>query len=421
MTVLLKHAQPIGFEAGHSATILDIAVENGVITAIGNDLSYPDASVIDLKGAYLAPGLMDMFCWNGDPGYEHRETISSLIQAGQAGGFTDLALLPNSRPVVDKKSMVDLLREKGNGSGMTLHVYGALSEKAEGNELAELLDMHMGGAIAFSDGVHPVQSGALLYRALEYAKIFNGLIVQSPSDRRVFSRGQMHEGAVSTRLGLRGIPVADEMMALEQCLELLRYTQSRLHLTGISSARAVERIRQAKAEGLPVTASVPVWNVAYTDESVSDFNFHFKLDPPLRSETDRQALISGLKDGTLDALYSQHLPWDPEKKNLEFPYSSAGSVSLQTAFPLSVEALSPYMSLQEILTLWTSGPRRVLGLEETQLREGMGIRAMAYAPEVYWTLSSENNRSLSHNSPLWEKELKGKILGTFSGKTINML
>lgn len=421
MTFLLKHAQPIGFDGIPSDAILDIAIENGTIMAVGKDLRFPDANFIDLEGSYLAPGLMDMFCWNGDPGYEHRETITSLIQAGFAGGFTDLALLPNSRPVVDKKPMVDLLREKGSNTGMHLHIYGALSEKAEGTELAELLDMQKGGAIAFSDGVHPVQSGALLYRALEYAKIFNGLIVHSPSDRRVFTRGQMHEGVVSTRLGLRGIPVADEIMALEQCLELVRYTQSRLHLTGISSARAVERIRQAKAEGLPVSASVPVWNIAYTDEAVSDFNFHFKLDPPLRAEADRLALIYGLKDGTLDAVYSQHIPWDPEKKNLEFPYSSTGSISLQTAFSLSMEALSPHLSLQEILKLWTSGPRRVLGLEDAQLSEGIDIRAMAFAPDMSWTLSAENNHSLCQNTPLWQKELKGKIIGTFSGKTINML
>ncbi len=414
-TYLLKNAQIINPGAPISGERKDIAVQNGKIQAIGVNLDYSDAKIIDLNGAFLAPGFMDLFCWNGDPGYEHREHFDTLIRAAAHGGFTDLALLPNTYPAVDKKSMIDLLRKKSQNTHIGIYPYGSISEKAEGIELAELYDMSSAGAIGFTDGTSQTLNFALLYRALEYVKMFNGLIVCSPADRKIFGKGQMHEGKVSTRLGLKGIPVSAEVMAIDQCIELLRYTGSRLHLTGISSARAVEKIRSAKKEGLSITASVAVWNIAFTDEEVDGFQNNFKFDPPLRSEEDRIALISGLQEGTIDAVYSQHIPWDPEKKNLEFPFSSPGSISLQTSFLLSLNALNPHMSLEQIVNLWTSGPRRILGLPQISIAEGEPIRVTAFNTSGQSILQDDTNYSTSRNTPLWEKPIKGKILGNMVG------
>jgi dihydroorotase len=414
-TYLLKNAQIINPGSPVSGKCNDIAVQEGKITAIGVNLNFPDATVIDLDGAYLSPGLIDHFCWNGDPGFEHRERFDTLLSAAAKGGFTDLALLPNTYPAVDKKSMIDLLRKKSQHTHIGIYPYGSISEKAEGVELAELQDMSSGGAVGFTDGTSQTLNYALLYRALEYVKMFDGLVICSPADRKIFGKGQMHEGKVSTSLGLRGIPTAAEVMAIDQCLELLRYTGSRLHLTGVSSARAVEKIRSAKKEGLSITASVAVWNLAFTDESVDGFQNNFKFDPPLREEEDRVALIHGLKDGTLDAIYSQHIPWDPEKKNLEFPFSSPGSISLQTSFLLSLNALNPHMSLEQIINLWTQGPRRILGLPQSSIAVGEIIRATAFNTSGEFILQDDTNCSINKNTPLWEKPVSGEIIGTMVG------
>jgi len=412
-TLLIKNAQILNPGTPVTGETNDIVVQHGKILTIGTNLQFPDAELRDLEGAYLAPGLMDHFCWNGDPGYEHREHFDTLVHAASRGGFTDLALLPNTYPAVDKKSMIDLLRKKSQHTQLGIYPYGTISEKAEGAELAELHDMAAAGAVGFTDGTSQHLNYALLFRALEYVKMFEGLVVCTPTDRKIFGKGQIHEGSVSTKLGLKGIPVSSEIMALDQCIELLRYTNSKLHIAGVSSARAVEKIKSAQNEGLSLTASVPVWNIAFTDEAVDGFKNDFKFDPPLRSESDRLALISGIQDGVLSCIYSQHIPWDPEKKNLEFPFSSPGSISLQTSFLLSLQILSPHMSIEQIIHLWTHGPRQILGLQNITITEGQPLKATAFSTSGQTILNTLSNQSISTNSPLWDKPIPGKILGNF--------
>ncbi|MBL7726983.1 MAG: dihydroorotase, partial [Dinghuibacter sp.] len=332
MTVLVKQALVADPHSAHNGTRKDIFIENGVISRIGE---LPDAGnfpVIDAEGACISPGWVDIFCQFGEPGLEHKETIATGAEAAAAGGFTDVLLTPNTIPVIHNRTAVEFLLNKNNGIPVTLHVTGAVTEKTEGKELAEMIDMHYGGAIAFGDGVNSIQSAGLLLKALQYVNTFNGIVIQVPDDKSISRNGLMNEGIVSTQLGLPGKPVLAEDLMVARDIELCVYTGSRIHFAGISSAAAINRIREAKTRYPGISCSITPYHLHFTDADLEQYNTHLKVNPPLRTATDRDALRQALADGVIDCVTSFHQPHEWDAQQCEFEYAAWGMEGLESCF-----------------------------------------------------------------------------------------
>lgn len=393
----------------------DIFIRDGIIEAIGEHLpAEKGATIWESPNAHASPGWFDVGVQACDPGYEHREDLHTAARAAAAGGFTAVACFPNTNPAVHSKSEVLYVKNKTAQSPVAFHPIGAVSQGCEGKDLAELFDMHSAGAIAFSDGRKAVQDAGLLLRAMQYAKAFNGLIFNEPHHKTIAAAGQMHEGVVSTSLGLKGIPALAEAIMVQRDLRLLEYAESRLHLHLLSCADSVALVRAAKKAGLPVTASVAVANLCFTDEQLADFDSNWKLLPPLRSQFDAAALLEGLADGTIDFICSNHTPWDEEAKNLEFPYAEFGMIGLETAFALCRTFLSKKLSVSDLVEKMVLAPRRVLGLPAPEIKPGVRAELTLFDPDAEWVLKENDIRSKSRNTPFVGQKFKGKVLGIVS-------
>jgi len=395
---------------------VDIRIGDGLVRAVGKNLPMETGvrEVLFEQQTFASPGWMDVGPQPGEPGFEHREDLRSLAAAAATGGFTALAPMPNTSPAVDSKSGVAYLQSKTAGYAVHFHPIGAVSVGTSGKDMAELYDMHAAGAVAFSDGPHPVQDAGLLLRALQYSRAFDGLIFDFPHHKSIAGSGMVHEGIVSTRLGMKAIPALAEEVVVQRDLSLLEYSGGRLHLHLLSTRNGVEMVRAAKAAGLPVTASVAVANLCFTDEMLADFDANWKVLPPLRSQEHRDALLEGVADGTIDFLCTNHAPWDPEAKNLEFPYAEFGMIGLETAFSLCRTYLDHKLSLQDLVRLWAIGPRRVLGLPVPELKPGVPAEMTLFNPDASWTFSAADIRSKSANSPFIGSAFRGKVVGIVS-------
>jgi dihydroorotase len=394
----------------HRKTV-DLFIEDGILKAV-NPGSVPEATrAIREKGLMLSPGWVDVGAYVGDPGMEHREDLASLRRAAAAGGYSHVAVWPNTQPAIDSKADIRYITGQNDREAVELLPIGALSVHCEGKTITEMIDMHTAGAVAFSDGLSPLQDGGLLLRALEYVRFFDGLVLNMPLDKNVASGGQIHEGTMSTILGMRGLPRLAEELMVHRDLEVLAYSGSRLHLHGISSAGSVEKIRQAKKRGLRVSASVPILNLVYTDAVLEQFDVNYKVMPPLREESDRQALLEGVLDGTIDFIYANHVPLDTEAKDLEFPYSGFGITGLETAFALCRTYLKDELPLDRLVELLAIQPRRVLGMEAAKVEEGARADFTLFHPDQEWVYDEKNAQSKSRNTPFFGKTLKGRPLG----------
>lgn len=414
MRLLLRRVRV--FADGRLSEPQDVLLREGVIAAIGPHL--PLEAGIEEKvfpdEVWLMPGWLDVGTQVGEPGYEHREDLQSAARAAAAGGFTALAPFPNTLPAVDNKGAVTFILHKTINAPVHFYPIGALSVDAAGKDLAELYDMHSAGAVAFSDGIRPVQDAGLLMRALQYVRAFGGLVLDWPFHKGLAAGGQMHEGLVSTQLGMRGIAPLAEEVAVQRSLSILEYAGGRLHLHLLSSAKSVALVRAAKAAGLPVTASVAVLNLCFTDEKLADFDSLWKVLPPLRDESHRQALLEGVADGTIDFLCTNHTPWHVEAKQLEFPYAEAGAIGLETAFALCRTCLTEMLPPEQLVEKWALAPRRVLGLPMSEVKISAPAELALFAPNREWTLTEENLCSRSANTPLLGQPLRGQPLGIIS-------
>jgi len=420
MRCLIKRVTIVDPASSLHRKTVDLFIEDGVLRAV-NPAGSPKADrIIDEEGLMLSPGWVDVGAYIGDPGMEHREDQHSLRNAAAAGGYTQVAVWPNTQPVVESKADVLYLQGRNSVNVVAILPIGALSVKCKGETLTEMIDMHTAGAIAFSDGLHPLQDGGLLLRALQYVGFFDGLVLNQPMDHHVAAEGQMHEGVVSTTLGLPGMPRLAEELMVHRDLEILAYAGSRLHLHGISSAGSIDMIRKAKASGLRVSASVPVMNLVFTDEALEGFDSNFKVLPPLREESDRQALLKGLKDGAIDFLYSNHVPLDTEAKELEFPYAEFGAINLETTFAVCRTYLKDELPLDRLVELLAIQPRKVLGLEDVRVEEGAPVNFTLFHPEREWVYEEKGIRSKSRNSPLIGKTLRGKPYGILRNNRISL-
>lgn len=399
-------------------------IRDGLIESIGPDITAPQgAEIWDLQGACASIGWFDVGAQVCDPGLEHREDIHSLAAAAAAGGFTAIAPFPNTVPALHGKAEILYIRNKSAAEPVDFYPIGALSVDCAGKDMAELFDMHAAGVVAFSDGVQPIQDAGLLLRALQYVQAFDGIVFNRPHHAAIAGAGQMHEGLAATMLGMKGIPALAESLVVQRDLSLLEYAGGRLHIHLLSAKSSVDMVRRAKEAGLSVSASVALANLLFTDEVLlgeaeagkSPFNSHWKLQPPLRSQADQDALWAGLQDGVIDFICSNHVPWDPEAKNLEFPYAEFGMNALESFFGLYGRFGAERLSLNAFIDKISVRPRTVLKLPVPEIRPGARASLTLFDPEQEWTFQAARMRSKSGNTPFDGYTLKGKVLGTVNG------
>ncbi len=415
--LLLKNVTIVAPFSDLNGQLADIFInKKGLIEKLGNNLPpSKDTIVFEREGTCVSVGWMDVGVQACDPGYEHREDFASTARAAMAGGFTAVVPFPNTNPATHSKSEVLYIKNKTQSYLVDFHPIGALSEDCKGKDIAEMLDMHSVGAIAFGDGKKPTQDGGLILRGLQYSKIFNGLIFNFPFEKSIASHGQMHEGLTSTSLGLPGIPSMAEELMVQRDLQLSEYADGRLHCHNISTARSIDLIRQAKKQGLKVTASVAAMNLCFNDTVLRGFDSNFKVMPPLRDKSDSEALIKGLKDGTIDFISSNHTPVDTEGKDLEFAYAEFGAIGLETAFSMTNTFLNKNqgkkLTIHQLIENWAIKPRRVLGLEIPQITEGVMANLTIFNPNEEWTFTEKDIYSKSKNTPLRGSLLRGRVQG----------
>jgi dihydroorotase len=412
MSVLIKQARIICQGSPHNGQIKDIFVENGTIKSIADNISTGGTYVINEKAVCVSIGWMDVFAQFGDPGFEYRETIESGTAAAAAGGFTDVLLLPNTNPAIHNKSQVGYVLQKAAASPVTVHPAGAITKNAEGKELAEMYDMRQAGATAFSDGTRSIQSPGLLLKALQYVQAFDGTIIQLPDDKTIGTSGLMNEGITSTQLGLPGKPAIAEELMIARDIELLRYTGSKLHITGISTQKGIELVRAAKAEGLQISCSVTPYHLCFCEEDMVSYDTNLKLNPPLRNRTNMLALRKAVADGQVDCLASHHQPEHSDAKECEFEYAAPGMIGLQTVF---ASAMAAGITAEQFVSMQTAAARTLFGLEIPKLEEGAAACITIFSPAVEAVFTKTNNRSLSANSPFFNKPMNGRVYGIVNG------
>ena len=412
--ITLRQVKVVDPGGPHHEKEIDIRIEKGTITKIGSRIPKGTGEEIHVKGMHASPGWVDLRAHFREPGEEWKQGIHNGLDAAAAGGYTRVAVLPSTDPVMDKSSGVANLLSRAHGHAVQVLPLGALTQGLKGEQLAELHDLRSAGAVAFCDDQHTVRNSRLMLLALQYA---NGLpgskppIMVFPNDPDLSLNGMMHEGTMSTRLGLKGIPPMAETIQLSRDLELLEYAGGHLHVATISTAGSVEMIRQAKARKMHVTASVAAHNLLLDDGCLRGFETRYKVMPPLRDSTHIEALRDGVKDGTIDCVVSDHRPEDREHKIIEFGPASFGIIGLETCFAVTNTALKGRTTLRRIIDRFTAGPRAVLDLSTVHIAEGTQAEITLFDPELEWTCAEEDLVSKSHNTPFIGQRFTGRALG----------
>jgi dihydroorotase len=427
-----ERVRPIGF---HNVRLIDPAngrdetggllIDEGKIADVGPHLSadvFPEgAEIIDGGGNVLAPGLVDMQVFTGEPGYEHRETIASASRAAAAGGVTTMICMPDTDPVIHDVAMVDYVQRLARDTAIVrLWPMGALTRDLAGSEMTEIGLMSEAGAVAFTNGRRAITNAQTMRRALTYARDFDALIVHHAEDPDLVGEGVMHEGETATRLGLKGIPAEAETVMLSRDLKLVGLAGGRYHAAQLSTARALTTLRRAKERGLPVTAGVSINNLTLNENDIGTYRTFLKLSPPLRSEDDRMALVGALADGLIDVIVSSHDPQDVETKRHPFADSEDGAIGLET---LLVAALRLHHSgdvpLIRLIDAMSTRPAAILGLESGSLEAGRPADLVFLDPDMPWIVNAEELSSLSKNTPFEDARMQGRVLRTIvAGRTV---
>lgn len=414
MKVLITGITVCDPTSAYNGKKIDLLIQNGKIETISGagKLTTSGVKRISGTGLFISPGFVDMRASLGEPGYEYKENLVSGANAASAGGYTTITCLPDTLPVIQHKADIEFILRRSAPLPVAILPYGAITKNRDGKELNELYDMHAAGAVGFTDGNRTIMQAGVMERAMEYSTIFNGLVIAHAEDTSISGSGQMHEGVMSTSLGLKGIPNMAEELIVNRDIELARYTKAPVHIAHISSAGSVELIRKAKKSGLKITCDVAVPNLIWTDEELYTFDSNFKLNPPLREASDRKALWNGLKDGTIDCIVTDHKPEDTEHKDLEFEYASPGMIQFQTAFALLNKQRPSSVSLDVIISALTAKPRSILKQPEVSIRVGALAELTLFSTDKQWTFTAEANHSNSKNSPLLNSTLTGKVIAT---------
>ena len=428
MQLLLRSARVVDAASSFDGQVCDLLIASGLIQQIGTNLTAGEGvRVIEFPNLHVSPGWVDLRVSAQDPGFEHKEDITSVCRAAAAGGFTDIVVLPNTQPVIDSKDTLGYVRRMAEGQPAMVHVAAAITKKTAGEDFTEMLDLHHAGAAAFSDGQHPLQNPDLLLKTLQYLQPINGLLMNRPEELLLTRFGQMHEGVQSTLLGLKGMPALAEELMIERDLRLLDYViggegkkekgegvssaypSPLLHFSTLSSARSVELIRRAKAQGMPVSCDVAAHQLVFDDSALAGFDTNLKVNPPFRSSDDVVALWQGLADGTIDAIVSDHLPQDAESKNVEFDQAEFGIIGLETVFAAIMTA-NQGLSVAQLIDKLTTRPRQILRLPALTIAGGQPACLTLFDPTATWLY--DRTLSKSKNSPWLGQTLTGRVLGT---------
>ncbi len=415
MKIIIREATVIDSKSPFHNKTVDILIADGLIEKIGNSLpNTENADEVKLENLHISQGWFDSSVSLGEPGFEERETIPHGLNVAAKSGFTAIALQPNSFPIIDNQSQINFVQNKAHRSATQLYPIGALTKGSEGNDMAELYDMKKVGAIAFGDYNKSQPNANLLKIALQYVQDFDGLVIAFPQDEKIKGNGVVNEGIVSTRLGLKGIPNLAEELQISRNLFLLEYTGGRLHIPTVSTAKSVQLIKEAKAKGLNVSCSVAVHHLVMTDEKLEGFDTRFKVSPPLRTETDRKALLDGILDDTIDMITSDHNPIDIEHKKMEFDMAKNGTIGLESAFG----SLMTVLPMEKVIEKLTDG-KTVFGIENEIIKEGATANITLFNPEGKSVFNKTSILSKSKNSAFLGMEIKGKAYGIFNqGKLI---
>jgi dihydroorotase len=411
MKILLQAPEIIDSNSPFHQKVKNVLINNGRIAEIG-DKSYAADRTIKAEGMKLTIGWLDLGTSIGDPGLEHKEDLDSAAKAAAAGGFTEIAVLPNTVPSIQSKNEVSYVTSGNNNRLVQIHALASVTKNNKGEELTEMIDLHEAGAVAFTDGLKPVWHTDIFLKSLQYLQKFDGLLIDHPEDIWLNLFGQMHEGINSTKLGLKGMPRIAEDIVVGKNLELLAYAGGRLHFSKISSAKAIEMLRQAKKK-LAVTCDIAAYQPLLDDSYLMDFDTNYKVNPPLREKADADALLKALKDGTIDVLCTGHTPHEDESKSLEFDLAEAGMINLQT-FAANLVMLSKSVEWNVLMEKVTVNPRRILKMDIPKIDVDEKANLTLFDPNHLWTFNEKTNLSKSKNSPWLGKEVTGKAFAVFN-------
>ena len=421
MNLLIKSAKIIDTNSKFHNKIMDVFIKNGKIDKIAKSIKSCKKSIANgteiefsANNLHLSPGWFDLHANFSEPGNEQKETLESGSKAAAIGGFTGVMIMPNTIPNLDNKGMIKYIQNSTTGNIVDILPAGNLTKKQEGNEIVEMHDMSRAGCLAFTDDKQSIKRNEVLKIALLYAKDCNALIMNYPNENSIANDGYMHEGFVSTKLGLRGIPSLAEEMMVDRDISICEYTNSRFHLSYLSTKGSVERVKKAKSKGLKITSDVALHNLFLTEEAVSNFDTRYKVMPPLRSKKDNKALIKALKEGTIDVITTDHSPQDEEHKRVEFDNASDGIIGLESAFGLLGKYLLPQLELSQIIEKIAINPRKILGINEATLIEGNKANITLFNPDLEWEFTKQSIRSKSNNTPFIGEKLKGRALAIFN-------
>ena len=416
MPILIKGGDVI--DPGRFVGVGDVLIDDGKIAAVGPNLQMPAGStMIDAKGRLVLPGFVDLHVHFREPGFEYKETIQSGSAAAVAGGFTTVCCMPNTNPVNDNQAVTEFILERSRLAGLAnVWPVGAITKGSEGKELAEIGDLRRSGCVAISDDGRPVMNSLVMRRAMEYALAFDLTVVDHCEDLHLAEGGCMNEGLVSTELGLPGIPSAAEDVMVARNLSLSELTGARLHLAHISTAGSVRMVREAKARGIKVTAEACPHHFTLTEDVVRGYNTHAKMNPPLRTRDDVRAIKEGLRDGTIDAIATDHAPHATQEKQQDFTEAPFGIVGLETALSLTLGLVEEgVLSLEQAVEKLTSAPAAVFGLKKGTLAVGADADVAIVDQQAEWEVDPGKFRSKSRNTPFVGWKVKGRVMTTIVG------
>ncbi len=409
MNVLIKKAVIVCSTSPAHLQVKDILIIDGFIKTIDDNLvTIIDTTEINIPNLHVSIGWIDIFADFAEPGYEYKETLETGANAAAAGGYTDVMLLPNTSPTIDNKSQVEFVIQRAKNFPINILPIGAITKNTDGQALAEMYDMYQSGAVAFSDGRKSVQQSGILLKALQYVAAKNATIIQLANDKTISDGGLMNEGIESTKLGLPGIPTIAEEVMIARDIAVLQYTDSKLHCTAITTQKSVSLINEAKKQGLQITCSVTPYHLVFCDEDMNSYDTNLKVNPPLRTRADMEALQQALINGDIDCIASHHTPQSWDDKTIEFEYAKNGMITLQTTFATVNQILQ---NTEAVVNLFTNNARNIFNIPMPIFAEGELACLTMFNPNEEFIFKDEAILSASKNSAFIGKKLQGKVYG----------